>query len=120
MQPVDRDHELCRLRRRAAPICALSLHERTDRQRGHPANGVASLGGEWQLTGDDFMTTHFGFWPISDRFAAPNPPFSEMNRGTVGIRGIMAPTSRKRPTTIRQRNWSLHLGTCIGALPTNC
>jgi hypothetical protein len=46
------------------PRSALSLHIRTDRQRGHPANGrVASLGREWQLTGDDFITTNFGFWP---------------------------------------------------------
>jgi hypothetical protein len=27
---------------------------------------VASLGREWQLTGDDFMTTNFGSWPTAD------------------------------------------------------
>jgi hypothetical protein len=35
----------------------------------------------WRLCGACSNTVNFRYWPISDRFASPNPPFSKTNPG---------------------------------------
>jgi hypothetical protein len=48
---------------------------------------------EWPLQRDHFNTYNARFWPISDRFASRNPPFSETYSG--GGRRVDRPISAR-------------------------
>lgn len=81
------------------------LRDHARRQKALP--GPPASAGERQLCGSHFNTAIARFWPISDRFASPNPPFSETNpvpsasgksrRGAVGGERQLCGHQKSRP-----------------------